>query len=74
MKNSEASVESPSMTIDFAKSSILEIRQRIAVMGANDSEFHSIDEIISDMESMKIEPAQAVEQASLILNGKQDYH
>jgi hypothetical protein len=62
------------MTLEDARIRIMEIRQRIALMGANDSEFFSIDQIIGQMDRAEIEPAAALEEVTRILTGKQDYH
>ncbi len=66
--------ETKQMTIEQALPRIMEIRQRIALMGANDSEFYSVDEIIHKMEKVEIEPAVALEEVTRIFNSKQDYH
>jgi hypothetical protein len=52
----------------------MEIRQRVAVMGANDSEFWSLDQVLEKLDKGELIPETAVEEANSILNGKQDYH
>jgi len=73
MKDLE-SVPQPTRSPDQARPVILELRQRMAVMGANDSEFWTVDEILKKLDSGEIEPDQAVRDAHAILEGKQDYH
>ncbi len=62
------------VSIESALASIAEIRQQIALMGANDSEFFLIGQITDKLSKGEIEPAEAVAEARSILNGKQDYH
>jgi len=66
--------EASPLTKDEAYTAIAELRQRIALMGANDSEFWSLDQITDKMENGELTPDEAVTEANLILNGKQDYH
>ncbi|MDR3558079.1 MAG: hypothetical protein P4L61_00960 [Candidatus Pacebacteria bacterium] len=68
------STEAPPLTKGEAYTAIAEVRQRVALMGANDSEFWSLDQIIEKMEKGELAPSEAVTEANLILNGKQDYH
>ena len=62
------------MTIEEVMPRILELRQQIAAMGANDSEFYNVDQLIGQLNRGEIEPAQALKEVRGILNGKQDYH
>lgn len=62
------------ITIEGAFGAIAEIRQRIAVMGANDSEFFLIGQIVDKLSNGDIGPTEAVKEAESILSGKQDYH
>jgi len=74
MEHIHPHIETTPLTKDSAFTSIEEIRQRIALMGANDSEFGSLDQIIEKMEKDELAPEEAMTEANLILNGKQDYH
>ena len=74
MKTPETIAESPVMTVEVARASIMEIRQRVAVMGANDSEFWSLDQVLEKLDKGELIPETAVEEANSILDGKQDYH
>jgi len=53
---------------------ILNIRQQIMAMGANDSEFYEIDKILNQLHEKKISDAEAIDQAMKIQEGKLDYH
>jgi len=59
---------------EHAKENVMFIRQNIYMLGANDSEFSDIDKILKDLEDGAIEPEEAVRQAWVIENSKQDYH
>ena len=48
--------------------------ERIAAMGANDSEFFSLGLISEKLDKGEIEPGEAAEEARSILSAKQDYH
>lgn len=74
MPSLESPPEISQMTTEEALVIIAEIRQRIAVMGANDSEFFVLNEITERLGKNEIEPDKAVEEARNILDGKQDYH
>jgi len=74
MKTPEILPEASPMTVEAAREAIAEIRQRVAVMGANDSEFWSLDQVLEKLGKGELQPAEAVEEVNLILNGKQDYH
>lgn len=50
------------------------IRQEIAVMGFNDSEFYDLDQIVSEYESGAITAEEAISRAQAIKAAKQDYH
>ncbi len=50
------------------------IRQQIAVMGFNDSEFLRLDEIKEKFTLGEITAEEAINGARAILVGKQDYH
>lgn len=66
--------ETEQMTKEEARQEILMVRQRVAVMGANDFEFSALDNILEQMEKGKIEPSDAVAEARVIEFSKQDYH
>lgn len=70
----EAPIEQHTISIEDAHNVIGELRQRIAAMGANDSEFWSIEMILGKLDSHEITPEEAIEEATMILEGKQDYH
>lgn len=57
-----------------ARMMIAEIRQRVAIMGANDSEFWNLDLICDKMEKGESTPEEAVTEANGVLSSKQDYH
>src|ERR1035437_10940308 len=67
-------LETPTMTKDEARMRIEEVRQRIAIMNANDIEFSLINEILLNMDKDEMTPDEALEEANKVLNGKQDYH
>ena len=62
------------LTPSSALAAIAEVRQRMAAMGGNDSEFFQLNEITEKLGRNEIEPEKAVEEANRILNGKEDYH
>ena len=62
------------VTKEEALAVIAEIRQRVAAMGANDSEFYLLDQVVDKLNKGEIEPDEAIKAAHSILNGKQDYH
>ena len=74
MNPSESLIEQPPMSAEDALTAIAEIRQRVAAMGANDSEFYSLDQIRGKLGRGEMEPAIAVEEARGILSSKEDYH
>ena len=74
MSHHESLIEPPPMNTEDALTAIAEIRQRVAAMGANDSEFYSLDQIREKLGNDEIEPAIAVEEARSILSSKEDYH
>lgn len=53
---------------------IEEVRQRVALMGASDSEFGLIKEILLNMDKDEMTPNEAVEEANKVFSGKMDYH
>ncbi len=62
------------MSKNEARMRIEEVRQRVAVMGANDSEFGLLNEILMSMDKNEMTPDEALEEANRVLNGKMDYH
>ncbi|MFA4936733.1 MAG: hypothetical protein WC575_00350 [Patescibacteria group bacterium] len=44
------------------------------MMGANDSEFSAIDDILERLKNKVIDTEQAITEATKIKNNKQDYH
>lgn len=74
MKSENISEQFQTMSIEDAEMVIREIRQNIAAMGANDSEFFQLDQILNKLHSQELEPALVVEEARKILSNKQDYH
>jgi hypothetical protein len=65
METLQPQLETPTMTKDEA---------RIALMGANDSEFGLINEILMNMDKDEMTPDEALEEANKVLSGKMDYH
>lgn len=53
---------------------IQNLMQQIATMGANDSEFNQIREIMEGVLSGELSPDEGVRQVIAIRDGKQDYH
>ncbi len=53
---------------------IEEIRQEVAVMGANDSEFWQLSQIQEQLHAGTLTSEEAVHRAQKILADKQDYH
>ena len=74
MSKAEELKKEEEMGADEARAWVGFYRQQMAAMGANDYEFPAIDEILDDLESGKIKPADAVKKARRILDSKQDYH
>ena len=66
-------IESPQLEVN-PLDEIAYIRQQIAVMGFNDSEFLRLDQIKEDFVLGKIDGEEAVNKARAIMAGKQDYH
>lgn len=62
------------MTKDEMRMRIEEVRQRAALMGANDSEFSLLNEILLNMDKDEMTPDEALEEANKVLSGKMDYH
>ena len=62
------------MTYSEARMQIEAIRSQIASMGANDSEFESVNNIIQQLEAGDITPKEAVAMVSGVRDSKQDYH
>jgi hypothetical protein len=60
--------------IDDAIMIVSEIRQQVAVMGANDYEIPAIDRIIEALKLREITPKEAISEANIILGRKNDYH
>lgn len=50
------------------------VRGEIAAMGANDSEFESLNQIIERLEDSLITPVEAIAQANGVRDSKQAYH
>lgn len=75
MRNTlENPVEVAHLSLEDGLARLMEIRQEIYAMGANDSKFFLIGEIVEKLQKGKMKPEDAVEEAEAILNGKQDYH
>lgn len=49
------------------------IRQQVALLGSNDSEFSRLDEILNKFNSGEITEEEAKKQANEVLKSKQDY-
>ena len=74
MRTIEAPTNAENVSEEFAKGKIESIRAEIAAMGANDSEFHNLDEILHGMAAGSISPAEAVAEAEALEANKNDYH
>ena len=53
---------------------IMLIRQQIAIMGGNDYEIPTLDNLILRLQKGECSPADALKEAQSMLNKKQDYH
>ena len=60
--------------IGIARQHIESVRAEVAQMGANDSEFSSLNQIISDLEDRIITPEEAISRANKVRDSKQSYH
>lgn len=67
-------IENPALDKENAKFTIGALRQEIYMLGANDSEFSSIDSILAELESGNISPQDAIDQVTAIKEQKQSYH
>lgn len=65
--------EPPQLSIEQANQQILFVRQRIAVLGRNDSEFQRLSELGELLESGKLSPEEAVAGALQIEADKQSH-
>ena len=74
MKESLEILENP----EDKKGKVLEqikfIRQKVAIMGFNDSEIPELNELLEKVEGGEVDPQKALERAHEIINSKQDYH
>ena len=52
---------------------LAEIRQEVALLGRNDSEFPRLDEIETKLRGSLITPEEAIRQAREVLSGKQEH-
>ncbi len=57
-----------------AEATIQGILNEISVMGANDSEYRDVQNILEQLRSQQITDAEAITQVQNIRNAKQDYH
>ena len=62
------------LTINDALTQIEAIKGAIAAMGANDSEFDSIQHICKELQNGKLTPVDAVNQVQGIQDSKSAYH
>ena len=74
MEHTQPQLETPPMTKEEAHIAIEEVRQRVALMGANDSEFSLLNEILLNMDKDEMTPDEAVEEANKVFSGKMNYH
>lgn len=51
-----------------------EIKQQVAVMGANDFEIPALDNLLMALNQGEITPEEAIAQAHKIVDRKTDYH
>jgi hypothetical protein len=70
-ENINPDLESRKIQADIQISAII---QNIYMLGANDHEFSTIEDIRQKMKSGVITPEQAVAEAKKIENAKMDYH
>ena len=66
--------EREKITQKEARERVNMVLQEISVMGANNSEFFEISQILKNLEEGNIDPEQAVQEAEQIKSSKQDYH
>lgn len=59
---------------EFIKGEIEIIRQNVALMGANDIEMSELEKILDLLDKDEIDPEEALRQAIIIENRKQNYH
>jgi hypothetical protein len=62
------------VTHNQARQHIEAVRGEIASMGANDSEFESLNTIIEELNNRIISPQEAVNRANGVRDSKQSYH
>lgn len=74
MNTPELMPELAPLSLKDAQMAIAEVRQRVAQMGFNDSEFFDLDQIQKKLDSGELKPEEAVAEAHKLMNGKQDYH
>lgn len=71
------SIESESifqLSLNDAFIQIEAIRSQINAMGANDSEFESLNVIKRKLEDRELSPVEAIKQAQSVMDSKQTYH
>lgn len=66
--------EQPSLSPPEAMARIAEMENFMRVMGANDSEFDVVRQVIQELENQTISPSEAVRKVQVLLNSKQNYH
>ncbi len=72
METNESSERAPSFA--EAQAEIEGIRWQISQMGANDSEFRDLNQVVTELEAGDITPTEAVARARGIRDSKQAYH
>lgn len=68
------SFKQPEFSYTQARQAIEQIRAEISVLGANDSEFSDLNNIIDQLDQQNITPQEAIQQAQAVRDSKQDYH
>ncbi len=69
----ENSMEKPPVTAAEAIAYIQAKRQECMVMGANDSESGDFDHLLTEVNSGRLSPEEAMKQANDIREGKMEY-
>lgn len=62
------------VTTQVAEAEIIMVMQEVSVMGGNDSEMGTLQNLLSDLRLQQISPKDAISKAISIRELKQDYH
>lgn len=74
MEPSRVPQENKSRSIDDAIAEIRAVEQMIRASGAVDTEPEDLKRLMTDVQSGKLDPSEAVRQAQAINDGRQNYH